>query len=128
MAEGLARDAFGDKAHIFSAGSAPADVNPYAVQVMDEIGIDISGQYSKSVDDIDISRMDFIITLCADEICPVIPKHVQHLHWPLPDPANDKPDTPEVQILSDFRLARDDISAKITNFMQKTLPSKQSRH
>jgi len=87
MAEGLARAQFGDKFRVFSAGSAPAIVNPYAVQVMDEIGIDISSQRSKSVDDVNISRMNVIITLCADEICPVVTGHAQHVHWPFPDPA-----------------------------------------
>ncbi len=113
MAEGLARDFFGKTAKVLSAGSAPACVNPYAVKVMAEIGIDISAHTSKSVDSIDLSKMDLIITLCADEVCPVVPVKVKRLHWPLPDPASDDPNLTLEQLLTRFRTARDDILAKL---------------
>ena len=87
MAEGLARAVFGTRAEVFSAGSVPTRVNPHAVSALAEVGIDISGQTSKSVDDVNAGSMDLIITLCADEVCPVVPGRVKRLHWPLPDPA-----------------------------------------
>src|SRR3546814_9614205 len=73
MAEGLTRYLLGDRATVMSAGSAPSRVNPYAVEAMAEIGIDISGHRSKSVDDIDPAEVDLVVTLCAEEDCPVLP-------------------------------------------------------
>ena len=73
MAEGLARARFGERARVQSAGSAPSSVNPLAVQAMAEVGIDISGQWSKRVDTIDPATVDTVVTLCADEVCPVFP-------------------------------------------------------
>ena len=87
MAEGLARQILGDRAEVSSAGSEPAAVNPHAVEAMAEIGIDITGQYSKSVDTIDLSGLDLVVTLCAEEVCPVLPEQVRRLHWPIADPA-----------------------------------------
>ena len=66
MAEGLARHRFGDRAEVVSAGSQPSRVNPLAVEVMQEIGIDIRSHHSKSVDTLDAARFDLVITLCAD--------------------------------------------------------------
>src|SRR5688572_20610946 len=71
MAEGLARSMLGAGVQVQSAGSKPSRVNPYAVEVMREIGIDIEGHFSKSVDDIDPASVDTVITLCAEEVCPV---------------------------------------------------------
>ena len=87
MAEGLARQILGERAEVSSAGSEPSTVNPHAVEAMAEIGIDITGQYSKSVDTIELSDLDLVVTLCAEEVCPVLPEHVQRLHWPIADPA-----------------------------------------
>ena len=87
MAEGLARQILGERAEISSAGSDPAPVNRHAIKAMAEIGIDITGQYSKSVDTIDLSSLDLVVTLCAEEVCPVLPGHVQRIHWPITDPA-----------------------------------------
>ena len=86
MAEGLARHLFGDRAHVASAGSAATSVHPAAIAVLREQGIDISGQRSKSVEEIDAASFDVIITLCADEVCPVVPDRVTQLHWSLADP------------------------------------------
>lgn len=86
IAEGLARHLFGARAIIESAGSTPVGVNRNTVATMAEAGIDISGQWSKSVDDVDVANVDLVITLCADEVCPVLPPQTEHLHWPLPDP------------------------------------------
>lgn len=116
LAEGLARKILDPKFEIQSAGSNPGKLNPYAVKVMDEIGIDISKHYSKAVADLPsdfIDNLDLIITLCAEEVCPHLP-HVKakKLHWPFPDPATSTP-IPENQALNRFRVARDNIADKI---------------
>jgi arsenate reductase (thioredoxin) len=87
MAEGLARAKFGHRVRVQSAGSEPSRVNPLAIEAMREVGIDISSHVSKSVDTVDPSSVDLVITLCADEVCPVGLAGVPRLHWPLPDPA-----------------------------------------
>lgn len=109
MAEGLARAVFGARAEVMSAGSVPTHVNPLAITALAEVGIDISGHTSKSVDDVDAGSMDLIITLCADEVCPVVPGRVKRLHWPLPDPAAAPPD----QALQKFRDVRDEIARRL---------------
>jgi arsenate reductase len=114
MAEGLARKHFENDARIQSAGSAPSSVNPYAVAVMQEIEIDLSNHTSKNVDDIDMSDVDLIITLCADEVCPIVPGRITKLHWPLPDPASDDPNLTESEMLDRFRVARDEIKSRLT--------------
>ena len=63
MAEGLARRTFGNRAKVLSAGSQPATVNPYAIEAMAELGIDITGHRSKSVDEIDVTALDLVVTL-----------------------------------------------------------------
>jgi len=92
MAEGLAKSMLGSEHNIQSAGSIPSgEVHSHAVIAMDEIGIDIRDQYSKSTDDLDksfIDSLDFAITLCAEEVCPVIPHSAKSLHWMNEDPAN----------------------------------------
>jgi arsenate reductase len=116
MAEGLARSMFGDRAIIASAGSNPSRVNPYAIDVMREIGIDIGAQRSKSVDDVDPSNVDIVITLCAEEVCPVFLGKARRLHWPIPDPASDDPSLSREQMLARFRTARDTIREKLASF------------
>ncbi len=109
----MGREMFASKANIFSAGSSPVFVNPYAVQVMAEIGIDLSTHSSKSINTIDLKKMDIIITLCAGEICPVVPAAAIHLHWPLPDPASDDPNLTDNDLLTRFRNVRDEIKARL---------------
>ena len=111
MAEGLARTRFPDAVRVQSAGSAPASVNPLAVQVMAELGIDISGQQSKSVDTIDPATVDLVVTLCAEEVCPAFPQPVTRLHWALPDPAAAT--GPDSERLTGFRTVRDEIAARL---------------
>ena len=111
MAEGLARARFGERARVQSAGSAPSSVNPLAVRAMAELGIDISGQWSKQVDSIDPATIDTVVTLCADEVCPVFPSRVRRLHWPLPDPAGASGSVEER--LARFRTVRDEIAARL---------------
>lgn len=114
MAEGLARDLLGDLAEVMSAGSQPATVNPWAVKVMAENGIDISGQRSKSVDEFEPGELDLVITLCAEEVCPALPAGVKHLHWPIPDPATSLANQlSDAEMLDRFRRARDTLQTKI---------------
>jgi arsenate reductase len=90
LAEGLARQLFASTVEIASAGSNPSKVNPYAAHVLTEIGADTSRLHSKRVDDLPadfVSGLDVVITLCAEEVCPVIISKAEKLHWPLPDPA-----------------------------------------
>jgi len=117
MAEGLARQIFGERAEVASAGSHPSTVNPHAVEVMAEIGIDITGQVSKSVDTIDVSVLDLVVTLCAEEVCPILPGRVRRLHWPTADPAAAGPGDP----LARFRGARAVIHEKIEALAQDVL-------
>lgn len=109
MAEGLARRLLGPGHRIESAGSAPSKVNPWAIAVMREIGIDIASQRSKSVDAIDLAGIDLIVTLCAEEVCPIVTTPVRRLHWPIPDPASASDD----QAPARFRAARDAIKARL---------------
>jgi ACR3 family arsenite transporter len=113
MAEGLARKKFGDRFLIQSAGSAPSRVNPYAVEVMRELGVDLTTHQSKSVQTIDPATVDTVITLCAEEVCPVFLGSAQRLHWPIADPASADPAMPREELLARFRTARDALRGKI---------------
>lgn len=109
MAEGLARHLLGPDYTIQSAGSQPAFVHPLALEVLSEIGIDASAQRSKSVQEIDLSRVDLIITLCAEEVCPLVPGRTERLHWPLPDPAA----ATEAAQRDHFRQVRDALQQRL---------------
>lgn len=113
MAEGLARMIFGDRALVQSAGSEPSRVNPYAIEVMKEVGVDLTTHHSKSVDTIDPATVDTVITLCAEEVCPVFLGGARRLHWPIPDPASADPSLSRDEMLTRFRTARDAIKAKL---------------
>jgi len=113
MAEGLARQIFGKDVEVLSAGSAPSTVNPYAIEVMAELGIDISNHRSKHVGEIDTDGIDLVITLCAEEICPVFPGPVRRLHWPIPDPASKDGSISPEDMRKRFRTARDQIKARL---------------
>ena len=116
MAEGLARHFFGDRAKFLSAGSQPSKVNPLAIQVMKEVGIDISAHQSKSVDKINPKDIDLVITLCAEEVCPVFLGKAKHLHWPFPDPASVSGS--EEEHLEAFRKTRDLILDKMKSYFR----------
>jgi arsenate reductase (thioredoxin) len=124
MAEGLARQMLGPDITVLSAGSAPSSVNPYAVEAMAELGIDILSHHSKSVEDIDIGTLDLVVTLCAEEVCPVLPGRVRRLHWPIPDPASK-----DTSILPDamrerFRTARDEIKSRLATLDVASRPER----
>ncbi|MCC6746164.1 MAG: arsenate reductase ArsC [Deltaproteobacteria bacterium] len=87
LAEGIARSLAPPEVAIFSAGSRPTRVRPEAVAVLAELGIDASGQRSKDVAEIPAAEIDVVITLCAEEECPVFLGQATRLHWGLPDPA-----------------------------------------
>ena len=119
MAEGLAKSMLGKGHNIQSAGSIPSEeVHPNAVIAMDEIGIDIRDQFSKSTDDLDkdfIDNLDYAITLCAEEVCPVLPSKAQNLHWMNEDPANSS--YSEKQLKTSFSMTRDNLFKLIKKFM-----------
>mgnify|MGYP002619728366 CR=1 FL=1 len=113
MAEGLARARFGDAVRVQSAGSAPSQVNPWAIAAMKELGIDLVEHHSKSVDTIDPASVDVVITLCAEEVCPVFLSSAARLHWPLADPDRKGEALTDGERLHHFRVARDEIRSRI---------------
>lgn len=127
MAEGLARKLFGARVRVQSAGSEPSQVNPYAIEVMREIGIDLSTHRSKSVETIDPGTAGTVITLCAEEVCPVFLGKVERLHWPIPDPASKDPSIPRDEMLRRFRIARDQIQARLQAFAPTIDSAKPSK-
>lgn len=117
MAEGLARAMAPEGVEVYSAGSRPSRLNPDAVRAMAEIGIDISHQRSKGIEAVPVERIDTVITLCAEEVCPTFPRPVQRLHWPLPDPAAVK-GSPEER-LEAFRRVRDEIARRLRELFKE---------
>ncbi len=115
MAEGLGRVIFGDRVPVWSAGSRPSKVNPYAIQVMAELGIDLTTHHSKSVETIDPTTIGTVITLCAEEVCPVFLGGARRIHWPIPDPASSDVAASD-EVLQRFREARDTIRGLIERF------------
>lgn len=113
MAEGLARAMLGKDVEVLSAGSKPSTINRYAIEAMAEVGIDISGHRSKSIEEVDAAAVDLVATLCAEEVCPILPGRVRRLHWPIPDPASSDPAISPEQMRSRFRRARDQIRERI---------------
>lgn len=118
MAEGLARDLFGDRVQVQSAGSQPSRVNPWAKRAMAELGIDISGQSSKSVESVDPASVDVVVTLCAEEVCPVFLADAERLHWPLRDPDRKNEDLADEERLEFFREARDEIRSRLESLAE----------
>jgi arsenate reductase len=119
IAEGLARMMFGDRIGIQSAGSAPSQVNPYAIEVMREIGVDLTAHHSKSVEAIDPRTVHTVITLCAEEVCPVFLGKAERIHWPLPDPASKDPSISRDEMLTRFRAVRESIRDALEGFARE---------
>ncbi len=120
MAEALLRYIGGDRFEAYSAGLEPTEINPLAIRVMDEAGISLAGQHSKSLFDY-MGRMHFgyLVTLCsnAEKSCPaVFPGVGQRLHWDLEDPAAAT--GTEEERLDAFRRARDEIAVRIRAFVR----------
>ena len=111
MAEGIARSLASPGVTVSSAGSRPSRVNPLAIRALDEIGIDIRGQRSKSVDSVSPDGIDAVITLCAEEVCPVFLGEARRIHWGLPDPAD--PGATEQAQLQAFRAVRDELRRRL---------------
>jgi arsenate reductase len=117
MAEGLFRQEGGDAFEVFSAGTKPSTVRPEAIAVMNEMGIDISGHRSKSVDEFAGRQLDYVITVCdhAKESCPIFPGETKRLHWPFEDPAAVQGSEDERKAA--FRKTRDQIHGRIRVFL-----------
>lgn len=113
MAEGLARVMAPPGYRFFSAGSQPGVLNPFAVEALAETGIDIAGHRSKGINEIPLDQVDVIVTLCAEEVCPVVPGDVQRLHWALPDPID----------LAAFRAVRDELRGLLPSLWDEDQPN-----
>jgi arsenate reductase len=111
MAEGIARSLAPAGVTVSSAGSKPSSVNPLAIRALDEIGLDIRGHSSKSVDDVSPDRVEAVITLCAEEVCPVFLGKARRVHWGLPDPAGAG--ATEEEQLQAFRDVRDELRRRL---------------
>ena len=110
MAEGFAKDLFSDKWLVFSAGSKPAkEVNPTAIAVMQELGIDISKNIPKGFSDLPVTKFDYIITMGCQDTCPYFPAK-QKFDWQIPDPKGKD--------LEYFRTVRDEIKGKVINLVE----------
>jgi arsenate reductase len=113
MAEGFGKKYLGDRFEVYSGGIEAHGLNPKAVQVMAEKGVDISHQTSDVIDMELLNKADYVITLCGDahERCPVTPKHVKRLHWGLEDPA--KATGTEAEQWAVFQRVRDEIEERV---------------
>lgn len=117
IAEGWARHIGGDHVEVQSAGIEAHGKNPRALAVMQEVGIDISGQESTIVSDEMLQMADIVVTVCghADEQCPVLPPNVKKVHWPLTDPA--KATGTEEEIMAEFRATRDEVETRVRGLL-----------
>ncbi len=118
MAEGLLRSLSGDRFEVDSAGTNPVGLNPGAVAAMKELGVDIAGHASKSLDGFLNQRIDYVVTVCdrARESCPTLPGAVTLLHWSFDDPAVAKGSVEERQAV--FRRVRDEIAERVRQFVE----------
>jgi len=117
MAEGWARRIGGEAVSAQSAGIEAHGKNPRAIAVMQEVGVDITGQESTIVDDRMLQQADIIVTVCghADEQCPILPSGITKLHWPLTDPARAAGS--EEEIMDVFRATRDEIERRVRGLL-----------
>ncbi len=111
LAEGVARSLAPADVTISSAGSEPTSVRPQAIAALAEIGVDITGHRSKSIGEIDADSVDAVVTLCAEEVCPVFARPVLKIHWGLPDPAAATGD--DEARLQAFRDVRDELRRRL---------------
>jgi len=117
MAEGWLRHLGGDRFAALSAGIEAHGKNPRAVTVMQEVGVDISGQASKILDPTVLDTIDLLVTVCghADGHCPIVASRCRKVHWPFDDPAQSSGS--EAQIMAEFRRVRDQIRARVALFI-----------
>ncbi len=121
MAEGFAQEILGDQWQIASAGLETHGLNPMAVKVMAEKGIDISDHRSKLIDPDYLNHSDYVVTLCGDarDRCPVVSADVVKIHWPLIDPAQAT--GTDAEKLAVFRAVRDEIEQRMIDFKNQTV-------
>ncbi|WDL96561.1 arsenate reductase (thioredoxin) [Alicyclobacillus sp. ALC3] len=126
MAEGWARHFAGDKVTVVSGGIEAHGLNPRAIQVMQEAGVDMSSHTSNLIDNDVLNQSDYAITLCGDayDRCPVTPPHVKRLHWGYEDPA--RATGTEEEIMEKFREVRDAIRDRVREFMIELTKTTQS--
>jgi arsenate reductase len=119
MAEGLLRHLAGDRFDVYSAGTLPSGMSPLTVEAMREIGIDISGQRSKSVDEFAARNFDYVITVCdaARQVCPAFPGDGERLHWGIEDPSDTE--ALGVPLTQAFRIARAELRNRIELFVRE---------
>lgn len=117
MAEGLLRELAQDRVEVYSAGAAPSQVNPYAIEAMGERGIDISGQSSDHLGLYLAREFDYVITVCdkAAETCPIFPGKAVRIHWSFPDPAAGKAENGD--ILNSFARVRDGLERRLAEWV-----------
>lgn len=121
MAEGFAKEYSRGSIEVYSAGLMAAGVHRKAIAVMKELGIDISDQHSKEIDEKLLRQMDIVITLCghAEEYCPRTPPEIKRIHWPIKDPVGAI--GTEEHIMTDFRRARDEIKENVRGLIKDIL-------
>jgi arsenate reductase len=119
IAEAIANRLAPEDVEIYSAGSSPARISSYALRVLAEIGIDASHQFAKPIEAIPRERVGTVITLCAEEVCPVFPGHVERLHWPLQDPMG----ITEQEVLEAYRRIRDQLMERLEEFFAAHEPA-----
>jgi len=119
MAEGLLKHCAGESFDVASAGVSPTRVRPEAIEVMREIGIDISNHRSKSVDEYLGLGFDYVITVCdnANEQCPIFPGATKRIHWSFEDPAAAVGD--DIARLAVFRRVRNEITTRLQAFIRR---------
>lgn len=117
MAEGWTRHLGGDIFNATSAGIEAHGKNPRAIAVMEEAGVNISGQESTIVSQDMLQHADVVVTVCghADEQCPVLPPHVKKVHWPLTDPAQATGS--EEEIMDEFRATREEVKQRVKRLL-----------
>ncbi len=127
MAEGLVNHDLAGRVQAFSAGVRPTQVNPRAIQVMAELGIDISRHRAKSVDELAGEQFDLVITVCdrAAEQCPLFPGDTEVMHISFPDPAQAS--GTEEEILTVFRRVRDDLREQLGSLLREKLEKRRSQ-
>ena len=121
LAEGLARAMLGDRAVVQSAGICPSTMHPYVIEVMKEVGVDLTGQVPKSIASIDTSTVDLVVTLGTEEVCPVTLVNVRRFQWPMPDPGAGAADLSPDELLHKFRSTRDVILRRLDQLVVSEL-------